>query len=651
MEKATQACAHKLEERIKELNCLYSISKIWQKPNFSFDDTIQEIVDLIPASWQYPEITCVQATLDGLKYRTKNYRNTEWKLASEIIVHGAYAGSLEVCYLEEKPKSNEGPFLKEERNLINAVAEQLGRIAESERMEGALRESEQKFRLMFENNSAIMFLVDPETLAIFDANRAAENFYGFARKELVTKKFHDISAMTAEEVREEIQKARLANRGFLELKHKLANGELKDVEIRSNIIDMEEDKVANFVIIHDITDRIRAEEEKKRLEAQLRQSHKMEAIGTLAGGIAHDFNNILWVINGNTELALAETPKGSPARYNLAKVEEACQRATNLVTQILSFTRQREKKPQPLKISSMVKESLKFLRSSLTTNIEIREIITAKSDLILADLTQINQVLMNLYTNAAHAMRENGGVLEVSLVNIEIDEKDTASLSGLASGKYIILTVRDTGCGIQPDCTERIFDPYFTTKEVGDGTGMGLAVAYGIIRNHGGTITVDSKPEEGAIFHVFLPVIEEHEMESETETFESLPTGNERILFVDDEEAVLEMAEQILKRLGYEVEIKQNPVEALESFKAQPDKYDLVITDQGMPNMTGENLAREIMSIRPNIPIIMCTGYSELFSAEKALAIGIKAYLIKPIVKSEFAKTLRRILDDKVTSQ
>ncbi len=533
MEERLERRAHELEQRIKELNCLYDISKIYEKSSFSFEGTIQEIVDLIPTSFQYPKMTCAQVIIDSLEFRTDNFKEMKWKLTRDIIVHGERVGALEVFYLKENTECGEDPFLDEEKSLTNAISEQLARITESERMETALRESEQKFRRMFENNSAIMFLVEPKTLEIVDANYAAEKFYGFERNVLVQKNLHGISAMTDEELRKEIQRSRKRERDFSVFKHTLANGQIRDVEVRTTPIRMDGDKVLNSVIIHDITDRIRAENEKKKLESQLRRANKMEAIGTLAGGIAHDFNNILWIINGNIELALTQITKGSPATYNLKEVEKACQRAADLVTQILSFTRQTDKKRQPLKFSSMVKESLKLMRSSLPATIEIQETIIDQSDTILADITQINQVLLNLYTNAAHAMKEKGGVLEVNLINLEIDDNDAASVHGLPVGNYVMLSVRDTGHGINLENVDRIFDPYFTTKKVGEGTGMGLSVAYGIIRNHGGTITVDSTPEKGTLFHIFLPIFEKREDELEAETFETLPTGTERILFVD----------------------------------------------------------------------------------------------------------------------
>ena len=645
LEKEALSRTHELEKLANGLDCFYGISKTWGKSHFSFEKKIQEIVDLIPASWPYPKITCAQVIIDDLKFITKNFKETDWKLSREIIVYGKLIGILDIFYLQKKPEMDEECFLKEERSLINAIAEQLGKITESERMEETIRVSEQKFSHIFKNNSTVMYLVDPETLKIVDANHAAENYYGFAHRNLLVKKLTDICLSTEAEIRKEIQKAGQENRDFFVFKHRLANGEIRDVEIRSTPIFLHENRLFNFLIVHDITDRIRAEEEKKKIESQLRQSHKMEALGTLSGGIAHDFNNILWIINGNTELAKAEIPQENPACYNLDKVEEACRRATTLVTHILSFSRQKEQKRQPLKISLIIKESLKLLRASIPANIDIHRVISSQSDVILADLSLLNQVFMNLYTNAVHAMGKNGGVLEVSLVDFEINKQEAALLHNLTSGNYLIMSVRDTGHGIDPENMERIFDPYFTTKGDDEGTGMGLSAAYGIIINHGGTITVDSKPGKGTIFNVFLPVYEEVEKEPDLETFKTLPSGKERILVVDDENSLLDMLNKMLTLLGYKVEVFQNPVEALKSFKTKPEKYDLVITDQSMPYITGDILAKELMNIRPDIPIILCTGYSELISEEEAGDIGIKSFLFKPVEKGKLARTIRKVLD------
>jgi len=393
-----------------------------------------------------------------------------------------------------------------------------------------------------------------------------------------------------------------------------------------------------FVIYEDITNQ-------EQLEDQLRQAQKMESMGTLAGGISHDFNNILGIILGNAELAMDDIYEGNPARLNLQEIRTAGLRAKDVVRQLLSFARKTAVEKKPTNIAPIIIESLKLMRASIPTSIEIRQNITKEVDTILADPTQINQVLINLCTNAHHAMPD-GGILEVGLKNVKLDEDATAQHSDLDPGPYVHLTVADTGQGMNPEIKGRIFDPYFTTKDIGKGTGLGLSVVHGIVKNHGGGISVNSKLGKGTSFEIYFPVVETKAV-TETETEEKLPTGNERILFVDDEESMVYVARNRLERLGYQVEAKTSPDEALKLFRDIPNQFDLVITDMSMPEMTGDRFAQEILKIRPDIPTILCTGYSEKIDKQKAKEMGIRQYIEKPIKRSVLAKMVRKILDEK----
>jgi PAS domain S-box-containing protein len=385
------------------------------------------------------------------------------------------------------------------------------------------------------------------------------------------------------------------------------------------------------------------QQERDKIESQLRQAQKMESIGTLAGGIAHDFNNILFAIMGYTELALDSVERETPLYENLQEVFHAANRAKDLVKQILTFSRQTEQERQPVQVKLIVNEALKLLRASLPSTIEVGRNI--KSDaLVMADPTQIHQILLNLCANAEHAMREKGGVLKVELENVELDADFTARHPDMTPGAYLYLTVGDTGHGMPPDVLARIFDPFFTTKETGEGTGMGLSVVHGIIGSYGGAITAYSEPGQGSTFKVYLPIIERRK-EPRAEAEESIPTGSERILFVDDELALANLGKQTLESLGYDVDIRTGSIEALELFKNKPDRFDLVITDMTMPNMTGEDLAQELMHIKPNIPIILCTGFSAKIDDQKASAMGIRAFALKPIVRQKIATTIRKVLD------
>jgi PAS domain S-box-containing protein len=405
-------------------------------------------------------------------------------------------------------------------------------------------------------------------------------------------------------------------------------------------------RLVRLAIATDITRIKDLEKESLRIQAQLQQAQKMEAIGTLAGGIAHDFNNILSAVIGYTEIVLADVIEGSQQHKNLQEVLKAGNRARDLVNQILMFSRQTDKELKPVQINQIVIETLKLLRASLPTTIRIEPNLSSNSA-VLADPTQIHQVMMNLCTNAAHAMREKGGLLKIELSDVELDEDFLERHPYLSAGTYLKLKVLDTGHGMDKTITERIFDPFFTTKERGEGTGMGLAVVLGIVKSHGGTITVESSVGRGSCFDVYLPVIE-REIDAETRPKMAMPTGNERILFVDDEKALVDLGHQILKRLGYDVTTRTSSIEALELFIAQPDKFDLVITDTTMPNMTGDELARRLMTIRSDIPVILCTGYSERISKEKAHAIGIREFVLKPIVMSDLAVTVRKVLDNRL---
>jgi len=397
-------------------------------------------------------------------------------------------------------------------------------------------------------------------------------------------------------------------------------------------------------IARNITDRKQAEEEKRRLESHLQQSQKLESIGTLAGGIAHDFNNILSSIIGYTELALDDAEKGTLLEENLQAVYSAGERARDLVKQILAFARQSNEAKKPTRVDNIAEEALKLIRSAIPTTIEIRKKIESNS-LVTGNATQVHQLFMNLCTNAAHAMEDSGGILEVGLVDVEVDAGSPLMQSGLKPGDYIKISVSDTGSGIDQDIIDSIFEPYFTTRGVGEGTGMGLALVYGIVESYSGKITVNSELGKGTTFCIFLPSTKKRGVYQPDKQGE-LPSGNERILLIDDELPIAKMGSQILERLGYHVTVRTSSVEALELFRSKPNDFDLVITDMTMPNLTGDKLAVELMKMRSDIPVILCTGYSKKISDKTASEIGIKGFAYKPVVKVDLAKIVRKVLDE-----
>jgi len=399
------------------------------------------------------------------------------------------------------------------------------------------------------------------------------------------------------------------------------------------------------ILFNDISERMKAAEEKAKLEEQLRQSHKMEAIGTLAGGIAHDFNNMLAAIIGFTELSMDDVADNPDTQHKLGQVLKAGLRGRDLVKQILAFSRKVEgSSRKEISLASLVEETHALLRSSLPSTIHMRLGLKTEDDCVFADPTQIQQVLMNLATNAADAMQQEGH-LTTTLSSVTFTQDSVLPDPEMMPRTYLKLSVKDTGCGMTEEVRHRVFEPFFTTKPQGKGTGMGLAVAYGIVKNHAGTITVQSQPGKGSTFEVYLPQAESSQPKEKETASIRLRHGTERILFVDDEELVVEMGKEMLESLGYKVTFAVRPTDALSLFSKDPKGFDLVITDQTMPDMTGLTLAQKMLKKRKVLPIILCTGHSEAVSAEKAQEVGIRAFLMKPVMKKEMAETVRRVLD------
>ncbi len=401
----------------------------------------------------------------------------------------------------------------------------------------------------------------------------------------------------------------------------------------------------------DITNHKKAEKEKMELELQLSQKQKMEAIGTLAGGIAHDFNNILAALQGYTELSLDDIAEDSPIHDNLEQILTCTNRATKLVKQILTFSRknEQEQEKEPIQVSAIVKEVLGMLRSSLPTTIRICRKINAEHSKVLANPTQLHQVLLNLCTNASHAMGQAPGTLEVSLDDVHLESQTMIGDEHLNEGFYVKLSVSDTGCGMEPEILKRIFEPFFTTKKLNEGTGLGLPVVHGIVKSHGGAINVTSTPGQGTTFDIYLPGIESNETE---EVPQAEPKTKDRkvVLLVDDEEMIVSVTGQILERLGYKVVARTNSLDALEEFQEKPDEFDLVLTDQVMPNMTGTELAREILSIRKDLPVILFSGFPEQICHEELMGIGIKHFIMKPISRQELSSLVQEILNGESVS-
>jgi two-component system cell cycle sensor histidine kinase/response regulator CckA len=438
---------------------------------------------------------------------------------------------------------------------------------------------------------------------------------------------------------------KLLDEGFdtFETLHRRKDGSETEVQITSNLLEYGGQRFS-IAFVQDISNRKQAEAEARKLEEALAQSQKMEAIGTLAGGIAHDFNNILSAVIGFSELAAYSLEVGTPAHKNLQKVITAALRARDLVRQILTFSRKDKRELTPLQAAPLVKEALKLLRSSIPASIEMSERIDDELANVLADPTHIHQIVMNLCTNAAHAMESDGGLLTVNLSQVRLTEQDIRLHPGLQAKEYLKLSVQDNGHGIPPEMLDKIYEPYYTTKEIGKGTGLGLAVVHGIVKSYGGGIHAYSEPGVGTTFNVYLPTIKQAAFE-DIQRDQTMPGGSEHILLIDDEPDLLDAGRQLLERHGYTVTTAPEGTSALEIFKSESANIDLVLTDMTMPKMTGDKLATELLKIRPGIPVIIITGYSLNLHDKNIAGLGIKAMLQKPVVEAELTRVVREVLD------
>jgi len=522
--------------------------------------------------------------------------------------------------------------------VMTAVADQVAIAIESKRATDALQESERRFRELAELLPETIFEADTQGNILF-ANKSGIGQFGYNQEDLANGLNAYDLLVADDRQRAEASFARaLAGEpiGLSEYTACRKNGTAFPVMLLSTAIlqDKKTTGLRGFII--NLT-------EKKILENQLQHAQKMEAIGTLAGGIAHDFNNILAAILGYAEMTLMDAAPDTAIYYNSNQILKASLRAKDLVEQVLSFSRQKDLKKKPIQVGPIIKEAVKLLRATLPTNVAIQTVIAEKIGIVDADPTQIHQIMMNLGANAGQAMGEGGGTMAVQLDEVQLEVGGADSCPDLYPGRYLVWTISDTGSGIPKEIQQRIFEPFFTTKEDGTGTGMGLAVVHGIVKSHGGAITLQSGEVQGATFRIYLPILPYQHSEKDRAA-PDIATGTESVLLVDDEHLLTDMGGQMLKRLGYRVTVTNSSVEALEIFRQHPGDFDLVITDMTMPHLTGDILARKLIAVRSDIPIIICTGFNESLTPAKAEAIGIMAFLMKPLKIQELATTIRRVL-------
>jgi len=520
-------------------------------------------------------------------------------------------------------------------------------IDDQKKIELALIKSEQQFRGLFDSITDLVYTQDLKGV-FTSVNPSMCRLFGYDMDQLTGRIPADFMkpAFQSDFTNEYVEK--IKNQGYHEgiSCYFNKNREKFYIEYKSSLVKPDDGEPYISGIGRDVTERILSRKKVKQLQEQVAQSQKMESIGTLAGGIAHDFNNILFPIIGHAEMLLMDTAQDSSSLANLQEIYTSALRAKDLVKQILTFSRQGSSELKLMKMQPIVKEALKLIRSTIPATIEIIQDINDDCGVIKADPTQIHQIVMNLSTNAYHAMEETGGELKVSLKEIELGKSDKIN-SDIEPGLYACLTIADTGIGMDKDLIKKIFDPFFTTKETGKGTGMGLSVVHGIVKSMNGDIQVVSQPGDGSEFNVFFPVEKSFFEKPKFQTEKPIQGGKERILLVDDEEAILTMEKRLLERLGYQVISRTSSLEALEAFRAAPDRFDLVITDMAMPNMSGDKLSAKLIKIRPDIPVLLCTGFSETMSEEKAESLGIQGFLLKPIVMKDLDQKIREVLDGK----
>ncbi len=623
-----------LDERVKELRCLYGMARLVETHDVSMEGILHGTVDLIPAALQYPQIGCARIILDDQEFQTQSFKETPWRLASEIRVKGEKKGVLEAFYMEQRPALDVGPFLEDEKNLIDAVTERLGRIIERRRAEKTLILS----KTVVEQAAESVIVMDVEG-KIEHVNPAFERVSGYTQKEVLGKHPRFLREIDEDLYEQLWQTIRNGETWEGRLVSRKKDGTRYEEEGTVSPVRDEQGRVVQFVtLMRDVT-------RMAKLESSLRQAQKMEAIGQLAGGIAHDFNNLLTVILTNCHYLLRAVGDSSSLRQDIDEIKQSGERAAALTRQLLAFSRRQVLEPRVVDLNQVLDETQKMLRRLIGEDIDLVVVAAPDAGRVFVDPAQIEQVILNLAVNARDAM-PNGGKLTIETNNVFLDEEYARLHDEVTAGWYVMLAVSDTGCGMDEETRSRIFDPFFTTKDQGKGTGLGLATVYGIVNQCGGHVWVYSELDKGTVFKNYFPVVETDGQPKTTgEEASDVRRGTETILVVEDDELVRRTAVRILREHQYAVLEASTGKEALEVCQGDSDGIDLVLSDVVMPQMSGIELSRLVTAQHPTIKVVFMSGYTkngrEHFNGADADVVFVQ----KPLIPSELARKVREVLD------
>ncbi len=661
-----------VRERVKEQACLYAISKVLAEPHDVLDDVLRQVVHVIPSGWRYSDIACARLRLDDYTVTSEPFRESRWHLAVDLVIAGQTRGTVELFYMEKLPASDQVPFLKEEKELITGIAHMLGQALERMESEKALKEA----RDIINKSSLVAFTwKNQEGWPVEFVSENVESLFGFPAEEFITGKVNYSGCIhpdDLERVAKEVAEAG-SKEGLTEFTHEpyrviAKDGLEKTVRDWTCIVRDHDGCVTHYKgIVEDITELKRAEDEHEKLQKQLIQSQKLEAIGTLTGGIAHDFNNLLTAIIGNADLAIGDAGKDSPLYESLADIKGAGERAAVLTRQLLAFSRKQVLQPEVLNLNKVLGNMDRMLRRVIREDIEVETLLSPDLGLVEADIGQVEQILINLAVNAGDAMPK-GGKLTFETGNVELDEGYARNRIAIIPGPYVMLAVSDTGIGMTKEVQDHLFEPFFTTKEKGKGTGLGLSTVYGIVKQSGGNIWVYSEPGQGTAFNIYMPQVDKpktdgrnlstgysgrdrarpskkHKDSLEGHVLSWPKRGSETILVVEDDEMVRNLALKALKQCGYTVLCAGDGQEALHICREHKEPIQLMLTDMVMPGMSGIELAKSLEGLWPEMKVLFMSGYTDNAIVHHGVLEKGIAFIQKPFASDSLARKVREVLD------